>query len=74
MSETSPERNVAETSSSKTGDGTGIILRGDQSEYMKAVNRERRREEREEERTLKESTDPKDCCGTMNIGQWDDPD
>lgn len=62
------------TGSSKTGTGTGIILREDQSEYMKAVNREKKREAREEERLLKAAADPKGGSGTVKIGQWDDPD
>ena len=60
--------------SSKTGTGTGIILREDQLEYMKAVNREKKREAREEERLLRVAADPKGGGGTVKVGQWDDPD
>lgn len=60
--------------SSKTGAGTGIILREDQSEYVKAVNREKKREAREEERLLRAAADSKGGSGTVKVGQWDDPD
>jgi len=60
--------------SSKTGTGTGIVLREDQSEYMNAVNREKKREAREEERLLKAAADPKGGGGTVKVGRWDDPD
>lgn len=59
---------------SKTGSGTGIVLREDQIEFMRAAEKEARRERREEEKLIKAvASDPK-ADGTVKIGNWTDPD
>lgn len=58
---------------SKAGSGTGLILREDQREYQKAVEKEQKREERERERLMKAALDGQGK-GSVKVGNWDDPD
>ncbi|KLO16357.1 hypothetical protein SCHPADRAFT_926597 [Schizopora paradoxa] len=62
--------------SSKTGSGEGLILREDQTEYMRAVKREDGRREREEKKMLQSAVAAaKAGKGTgVQIGSWMDPD
>jgi len=62
--------------SSKGGSGEGLILREDQSEYMRAVKREEGRREREEKKMLQGAlAAAKAGNGTgVQIGSWMDPD
>jgi RNA-binding protein NOB1 len=62
----------------KTGSGTGIILREDQTEYMKAIEKDARREGREREKLLKAAVaadaEGGKGPGSVKVGNWDDPD
>jgi RNA-binding protein NOB1 len=62
----------------KTGSGTGIILREDQTEYMKAIEKDARREDREREKLIKAAvaadTEGGKGAGSVKVGNWDDPD
>src|SRR6266567_7757693 len=62
--------------SAKTGPGTGLILREDQLEYMRAKKRADGKREREEQKLLKGilSRDLDDKGGNTAIGSWMDPD
>ncbi|CAG7848907.1 20S-pre-rRNA D-site endonuclease nob1; AltName: Full=Pre-rRNA-processing endonuclease nob1 [Serendipita indica DSM 11827] len=62
---------------SKTGSGTGIILREDQQEYMKAVEKEAKREKREHDKLMKtvmQADSPNSNAGSVKVGDWNDPD
>ncbi|KAG8828494.1 Nin1 binding protein [Serendipita sp. 401] len=60
---------------SKTGSGTGMILREDQREYMKAIEKEARREERDHQKLMKALLkDDNPNPGSVKVGDWDDPD
>ncbi|KAG8848916.1 Nin1 binding protein [Serendipita sp. 411] len=60
---------------SKTGSGTGMILREDQQEYMKAMEKEARREERDHQKLMKALLkDDNPNPGSVKVGDWDDPD
>lgn len=62
---------------SKTGSGTGVILREDQQEFMRAVDKEAKREQREYNKLMKavqSDTDGKGGGGSVKIGDWTDPD
>src|SRR6188768_3677764 len=62
--------------SAKTGPGTGLILREDQIEYMRAKKQADGKREREEERLLKgilsRGVDARG--GTAGVSSWMDPD
>lgn len=64
--------------SAKKGSGTGIILREDQQEYMKAVEKNSRQEERDRERLMKAAVladaEGGKGAGSVKVGNWDDPD
>ncbi|KAG9317376.1 Nin one binding Zn-ribbon like-domain-containing protein [Chiua virens] len=59
--------------SAKTGPGTGLILREDQLEYMRAKKRAEGKREREEQRMFKDLLD-KGGEGGVAVGNWTDPD
>lgn len=62
--------------SSKTGSGSGLILREDQTEYMRAKKHEDNRREREEKRLVKQSLmqgQGGESTG-IKLGNWTDPD
>jgi RNA-binding protein NOB1 len=62
---------------SKTGSGTGIILREDQQDFMRAVDKETKREKREYDKLMKVVQSPGDGKGdggSVKIGDWTDPD
>ena len=60
----------------KAGSGTGLILREDQIEYMRAKKKSDGKREREEQKLLKGilSRDLDDKGGNTAIGSWMDPD
>jgi len=62
--------------SAKTGPGTGLILREDQIEYMRAKKQADGKREREEERLLKGilSRGVDTRGGTAGVSSWMDPD
>ncbi|KAG8809514.1 Nin1 binding protein [Serendipita sp. 399] len=64
--------------SSKTGSGTGIILREDQQEYAKAMEKEAKREQREHQKLmnalLKDGDSAVANAGSVKVGDWEDPD
>lgn len=59
---------------SKTGSGAGIILREDQQEFMRAVDKEGKKEKREYEKLMKAVQADVDGSGSVKIGDWTDPD
>ena len=62
--------------SSKTGSGEGLILREDQTEYMRAVKHEEMRREKEERRLVKQAVETQkggESTG-IKLGNWMDPD
>ena len=62
---------------SKTGSGTGIILREDQQDYMKAVEKEAKKDKREHEKLMKtiiSADSPNSNAGSVKVGDWNDPD
>lgn len=62
--------------SAKTGSGTGLILREDQVEYMRAKQQADGKRAREEQRLLKNilSTEADGKRGNTGINSWMDPD
>ncbi|PVF96520.1 hypothetical protein CPB86DRAFT_874839 [Serendipita vermifera] len=70
---------MAKPGTSKTGSGTGgLILREDQTEYMKAVEKEKKREQRDLDKLMKATLNPDSeggsNAGSVKIGDWSDPD
>jgi RNA-binding protein NOB1 len=61
--------------SAKSGSGTGLILREDQVEYMRAKKRADGKREREEQKLMKGilSQEP-DGVGNTSVSSWMDPD
>lgn len=61
---------------SKTGSGEGLILREDQTQYVRAKNREDGRKEREEKRILRNALEAAKTGATtgVKVGSWMDPD
>ncbi|KAF9268210.1 hypothetical protein L218DRAFT_918632 [Marasmius fiardii PR-910] len=60
--------------SAKTGTGEGLILREDQTEYMKAQKRADSKREREEARMMKGILSKGVDGGSVAVGSWMDPD
>jgi len=60
--------------SAKTGSGEGLILREDQSEYLKARHRADGKRQREERKILKGVFDKGVDGGLTGVGSWMDPD
>ena len=62
----------------KTGSGTGVVLREDQVEYARAVEKEARREEREREKLMRAAVaadaEGTKAAGSVKVGNWNDPD
>lgn len=58
--------------SAKTGSGEGLILREDQTEYMRAMKQAETKKAREEKKMLNGAL----TSGVqgMNLGNWSDPD
>jgi RNA-binding protein NOB1 len=70
---------MAKPGTSKTGSGTGgLILREDQAEYMKAVEKEKKKDQRDLDKLMKATLDSKSeggsNPGSVKIGDWSDPD
>ena len=59
--------------SAKTGTGEGLILREDQTEYMRAKKRADGKREREEQRMIKGIFES-GGKGGVAVGSWSDPD
>ncbi|KIJ69972.1 hypothetical protein HYDPIDRAFT_77681 [Hydnomerulius pinastri MD-312] len=59
--------------SAKTGPGEGLILREDQTEYMRAKKRVEGKREREEQKMIKGLVD-RGGEGGVAVGSWADPD
>ncbi|KAF9247411.1 Nin one binding Zn-ribbon like-domain-containing protein [Melanogaster broomeanus] len=59
--------------SAKTGPGEGLILREDQTEYMRAKKRVEGKRERDEQRMIKGLVD-RGGEGGVAVGSWSDPD
>jgi RNA-binding protein NOB1 len=59
--------------SAKTGPGEGLILREDQSEYMRAKKRGDGKRERDEQRMIKGLVE-RGGQGGVAVGSWSDPD
>ena len=60
--------------SSKTGTGEGLILREDQSEYMRAKKHEAGRREREDRKLLQNTLEAAKTGTNVKMGSWMDPD
>ncbi len=61
--------------SSKKGTGEGLILREDQTEYLRARKHEEGKKEREERRLVQGAlTASKDGSSSLRAGSWMDPD
>jgi RNA-binding protein NOB1 len=56
--------------SAKTGSGEGLILREDQTEYMRAVKRADAKRQRDEKKVLSSGG----TIGALGVGNWMDPD
>jgi len=59
--------------SAKTGTGEGLILREDQSEYMRAKKRVESQRQREEKKMLNGAL-ANNRNGALKVGNWMDPD
>ncbi|KAF9226678.1 hypothetical protein BS17DRAFT_775960 [Gyrodon lividus] len=59
--------------SAKTGPGDGLVLREDQTEYMRAKKRAEGKRERDEQRMIKGLVD-RGGEGGVAVGSWSDPD
>ncbi|KAG7096696.1 hypothetical protein E1B28_004110 [Marasmius oreades] len=60
--------------SAKTGTGEGLILREDQSEYLRAQKRAESKREREEAKMMKGFLSKGVDGGSVAVGSWMDPD
>ncbi len=62
--------------SSKTGSGEGLILREDQTDFVRALKREEGRREREDKKMLQGAVAAAKAGGGagVQIGSWMDPD
>lgn len=62
--------------SSKKGSGDGLILREDQSEYMRAAKRTEGQRQREEKRLVQQTLAAADSGNPtgLKLGSWMDPD
>ena len=59
--------------SAKTGSGEGLILREDQTEYMRAMKRAETQQQRDEKKLLSGAI-ANAGEGKLNVGKWMDPD
>ncbi|KAF8897833.1 Nin one binding Zn-ribbon like-domain-containing protein [Infundibulicybe gibba] len=60
--------------SAKRGSGEGLILREDQTEYMRAKKRADGKRERDEAKIMKGILGKSADGGSINVGSWMDPD
>jgi len=59
--------------SAKTGSGEGLILREDQTEYMRAMKRVENKRQRDEKKLLNGAV-ASGGDGSLGVGNWMDPD
>lgn len=59
---------------SKTGSGEGLILREDQSEYMRAKKRADGQREKQEKKMLRDTLKASADGTGVQLGKWSDPD
>ena len=59
--------------SAKTGSGEGLILREDQTEYMRAMKRAENKRQRDEKKLLNGAV-ASGGDGSLGVGNWMDPD
>ncbi|KAA1466594.1 hypothetical protein DENSPDRAFT_831452 [Dentipellis sp. KUC8613] len=64
---------AAKPGSAKTGNGEGLILREDQTEYMRAQKRVDAKRQREEKKMLNNAI-ANGGNGVLSVGNWMDPD